>query len=148
MRAVKEDKTPPGARCDMTKPAKYRRPSLLQNAQGIKVADEPVLNRILETMKEKGVNQQDVTQYLGLGNGAFTKWKYDNGKSYLKHLNRIAEYLGVSRTYLLQGINEVVKDEKLSQKEQKLVEVFRELKKAEQDMFLRQIIGFRMTSEQ
>ena len=106
------------------------------------VADEPVLNRILETMKEKGVNQQDV------GNGAFTKWKYDNGKSYLKHLNRIAEYLGVSRTYLLQGINEVVKDEKLSQKEQKLVEVFRELKKAEQDMFLRQIIGFRMTSEQ
>ena len=37
------------------------------------VADEPVLNRILETMKEKGVNQQDVTQYLGLGNGAFTK---------------------------------------------------------------------------
>ena len=49
---------------------------------------------------------------------------------------------------MLQGINEVVKDEKLSQKEQKLVEVFRELKKAEQDMFLRQIIGFRMTSEQ
>jgi hypothetical protein len=36
MRAVKEDKTPPGARCDMTKPAKYRRPSLSKNAQGIK----------------------------------------------------------------------------------------------------------------
>ena len=66
----------------------------------------------------------------------------------MKHLNKIAEYLGVSRTYLLKGINEVVKDEKLSQKEQKLVEAFRELKKVEQDMFLRQIIGFRMTSEQ
>jgi transcriptional regulator with XRE-family HTH domain len=112
------------------------------------VADEPVLNRILETMKEKGVNQQDVAQYLGLGNGAFTKWKYDNGKSYMKHLNRIAEYLGVSRTYLLKGINEVVKDEKLSEKEKRLVEVFRELKISEQDMFLRQIIGYRMTSEQ
>jgi len=66
----------------------------------------------------------------------------------MKKLNKIAEYLGVSRTYLLKGINEVVKDEKLSQKEQKLVEAFRELKKVEQDMFLRQIIGFRMTSEQ
>ena len=112
------------------------------------VVDEPVLNRILDTMKEKGVNQQEVSQYLGLGNGVFTKWKYDNGKSYMKHLNKIAEYLGVSRTYLLNGINEVEKDEELTQKEQKLVEAFRELKKAEQDMFLRQIIGFQMTSEQ
>ena len=112
------------------------------------VVDEPVLNRILETMKEKGVSQQDVAQYLGLGNGAFTKWKYDNGKSYMKHLNGIADYLGVSRTYLLKGVNEVENDEKLSQKEQKLVEVLRELKKAEQDMFLRQIIGFRMMAEQ
>ena len=112
------------------------------------VVDEPVLNRILETMKEKGVNQQEVSRYLGLGNGVFTKWKYDNGKSYMKHLNKIAEYLGVSRTYLLKGINEVEKDEELTQKEQKLVEAFRELKKAEQDMFLRQIIGFQMTSEQ
>ncbi len=112
------------------------------------VVDEPVLNRILETMKEKGVSQQDVAQYLGLGNGAFTKWKYDNGKSYMKHLNGIADYLGVSRTYLLKGVNEVENDEKLSQKEQKLVEAFRELKKVEQDMFLRQIIGFRMMAEQ
>ena len=112
------------------------------------VVDEPVLNRILETMKEKGANQQDVAQYLGLGNGTFTKWKYDNGKSYMKHLNKIAEYLGASRTYFLKGTNEVEKDEKLSQKEQKLIEVFRELKLVEQDMFLRQIIGFRMTSEQ
>ena len=54
----------------------------------------------------------------------------------------------VSRTYFLKGTNEVEKDEKLSQKEQKLIEVFRELKLVEQDMFLRQIIGFRMTSEQ
>ena len=112
-----------------------------------KVTDEPVLNRILTTMKEKGVNQQEVAQYLGLGNGTFTKWKYDNGKSYLKHLNKIAEYLGVSKTYLLEGINEVTNDEKLSQKEQKLLEIFRNLKIAEQDMFLRQIIGFSMISD-
>lgn len=112
-----------------------------------KLADEPVLNRIMETMKEKGVTQQDVLQYLGLANSAFTRWKYDNGTSYMKYLGRIADYLCVPRTYLLKGIYEVANYEDLSQKEQKLVETFRELEKAEQDMFLRQIIGFRMTSE-
>lgn len=111
------------------------------------VVDEPVLNRILATMKEKGVNQQDVARYLGLGNETFTRWKYENGKSYIKYLAQIAEYLGVSRKYLLEGITEVSENEKLTEKERKLLETFRGLKKTEQDMFLRQIIGFSMTAE-
>lgn len=112
-----------------------------------KVIDEPVLNRILATMQEKGVNQQDVSRYLGLGNETFTRWKYENGKSYIKYLAQIAEYLGVSRKYLLEGIAEVSEDEKLTEKERKLLETFRGLKKTEQDMFLRQLIGFTMTAE-
>ena len=112
-----------------------------------KVIDEPVLNRILATMQEKGVNQQDVSSYLGLGNETFTRWKYENGKSYIKYLAQIAEYLGVSRKYLLEGITEVSEDEKLTEKERKLLETFRGLKKTEQDMFLRQLIGFTMTAE-
>ena len=106
------------------------------------VVDDPVLGRILTTMEEKGVNQQDVTKHLGLGNGAFTRWKYNNGKSYLQYLSRIAEYLGVSREYLLSGKEEILENEKLSKNEQKLVETFRNLKKIEQEMFLRQLIGF------
>ena len=98
-----------------------------------KVIDEPVLNRILATMQEKGVNQQDVSSYLGLGNETFTRWKYENGKSYIKYLAQIAEYLGVSRKYLLEGIAEVSEDEKLTEKERKLLETFRGLKKTEQD---------------
>ena len=112
-----------------------------------KVTDEPVLNRILATMQEKGVNQQDVAHHLGLGNETFTRWKYENGKSYLKYLSKIAEYLGVSRKYLLEGISEVGEEEKLTVKEQKLLKTFRALTKPEQDMFLRQIIGFTMTVE-
>ena len=111
-----------------------------------KVIDEPVLNRILATMQEKGVNQQDVARHLGLGNETFTRWKYENGKSYIKYLGKIAEYLGVSRKYLLDGTVEISEDEKLTEKERKLLETFRELKKAEQDMFLRQIVGFAMTT--
>ena len=106
------------------------------------VVDDPVLRRILTTMEEKGVNQQDVTKHLGLGNGAFTRWKYNNGKSYMQYLNRIAEFLGVSREYLLSGKEEIVENEKLSSNEKKLLEAFRNLKKIEQDIFLRQLIGF------
>lgn len=110
------------------------------------VTDDPVLGRILTTMEKKGVNQQDVTRHLGLGNGAFTRWKYNNGKSYLQYLTRIADYLGVSRDYLLLGKEEIVENEKLSNNEQKLLETFRNLKKIEQDMFLRLLIGFISTS--
>ncbi len=111
------------------------------------VVDDPVLGRILSTMEEKGVNQQEVTKHLGLGNGAFTRWKYNNGKSYLQYLGRIAEFLGVSRDYLLTGIEEIVENEKLSKNEQKLLEAFRNLKKIEQEIFLRQLIGFSTVSD-
>ena len=110
------------------------------------IVNDPVLERILATMEEKGVNQQDVTKHLGLGNGAFTRWKYNNGKSYLQYLSRIAEFLGVSRDYLLSGKEEILENEKLSKNEQKLLETFRNLKKVEQEMFLRQLIGFSITS--
>ena len=111
------------------------------------IVNDPVLGRILATMEKKGVNQQDVTKHLGLGNGAFTRWKYNNGKSYLQYLTRIAEYLGVSRDYLLSGKEEIVENEQLSKNEQILLETFRNLKKIEHDMFLRQLIGFSLTSE-
>ena len=111
------------------------------------IVNDPVLGRILATMEKKGVNQQDVTKHLGLGNGAFTRWKYNNGKSYLQYLTRIAEYLGVSRDYLLYGKEENGENEQLSKSEQILLETFRNLKKIEQDMFLRQLIGFSLTSE-
>ena len=112
-----------------------------------KVTNDPIIGRILATMEEKGVNQQEVTQHLGLGNGAFTRWKYNNGKSYMQYLSRIADYLGVSRNYLLKGINEVNEDEKLSDKEQTLLELFRNLKIVEQDIFLRQLIGYTKLTE-
>ena len=106
------------------------------------VVDDPVLRRILATMEEKGVNQQEVTKHLGLGNGAFTRWKYNNGKSYLQYLSRIADFLGVSREYLLSGKEEILENERLSKNEKKLLETFRNLKKIEQEIFLRQLIGF------
>ena len=63
-----------------------------------KVIDEPVLNRILATMQEKGVNQQDVARYLGLGNETFTRWKYENGKSSITEYNEARTRLAKARS--------------------------------------------------
>ena len=46
------------------------------------LTDDPVLLRILELLKEKGNTEKDMVEYLGLGNGAFTHWKYENQKSF------------------------------------------------------------------
>ena len=42
-------------------------------------------------------------KYLGLETSIFTLWRYVNGKSYMKHIDKISEYLGVNVNYLLYG---------------------------------------------
>jgi transcriptional regulator with XRE-family HTH domain len=62
-----------------------------------------ILNRILETMKKRGVRQKEMTQHLGITEPAFTRWKYAGSSSYLKYIDSIAEYLNVPSDYLLYG---------------------------------------------
>ena len=57
---------------------------------------------------EQGKTEKDLVMYLGLGNGAFTHWKYENQKSFMIHINQIADFLGVSPNYLLRGIDEPI----------------------------------------
>lgn len=40
-------------------------------------------------------------EYLGLGKTAFTGWKNGDNASYKKHIDKIAEFFGVSTDYLL-----------------------------------------------
>lgn len=59
------------------------------------------LNKILEELRKQKKTQKDLTDYLGLQKNAFSNWKHGNNTSYLKHLPKIADYLGVSIDYLL-----------------------------------------------
>ena len=59
------------------------------------------LTKILETMKEQRVSQQEICQYLNLTKQTFSDWKSGKSESYLKYLPQIAEYLDVSVDYLL-----------------------------------------------
>lgn len=60
-----------------------------------------VLSNILQLMKEKNIEQKELSDHLGLSKNTVTGWKNGNNKSYKKHLPKIAEFLGVSVDYLL-----------------------------------------------
>jgi len=60
-----------------------------------------ILDRIMSIMEVEKISQKQLTDYLGLQNTAFTKWKAGSNNSYIKHLPEIAELLHVSVDYLL-----------------------------------------------
>lgn len=71
------------------------------------------LDKIKELLEKKGLKQKDLTDFLGLSKNAFTNWNNGNNNSYIKHLPKIAEFLGVSVDYLV-GNEEQSDNEKLS----------------------------------
>lgn len=60
-----------------------------------------VLDRISNLLKEQGKKQKDLTDYLGVSKNIFTNWKAGASKSYLKYIDKIAEFFDVSADYLL-----------------------------------------------
>ena len=56
---------------------------------------------ILNLLKEQHKQQKELTQFLGIGEGAIADWKKGKTKSYKKHIDKIAEFFNVSTDYLL-----------------------------------------------
>ncbi len=76
---------------------------LLYNLEVTKMC---TLYKIIELLDNKGLKQKDLTDFLGLSKNAFTNWKNGNNNSYMKHLPKIAEFLGVSVDYLVGNENQ------------------------------------------
>ena len=60
------------------------------------------LQKIIDLLKEKGLSQKALTDYLGLQKGAFTAWKNGTSSSYLKYIPQISEFLGVTSDSLIR----------------------------------------------
>ena len=67
-----------------------------------------ILDRIIKTMKEKGVSQKQLCEYIGVSKQAFTEWKGGRNESYKKYLPQIAEFLNCSVDYLLGRTDEPI----------------------------------------
>ena len=104
-----------------------------------KMTKDPVLLRILESLNEQGKTEKDLVMYLGLGNGAFTHWKYENQKSFMIHINQIADFLGVSPNYLLRGIEEEDGIETMSKAEKNMIKMYRKLNHDKQSLIKKTI---------
>ena len=68
--------------------------------------EDPVIDRIEELLKLHKKTKKDLLAFLGLESSMFTKWRYEGGKSYMKYIVDISNYLHVSVEYLLNGISE------------------------------------------
>ena len=66
-------------------------------------SDNPVIDRIEETLKLRKKTKKELLEYLGLNTSTFTMWRYANGKSYTKYIDKISDFLQVSIDYLLYG---------------------------------------------
>ena len=91
------------------------------------ISKEPVLERIMDQLSSQRRSEKDLTDYLGLANGTFTKWKYKNGRSYFKYIREIADYLDVTPGYLLHGQDDELTYETLSGNETRLLTMYRKL---------------------
>ena len=59
------------------------------------------LDKILFLLKKQGKKQIELCEFIGVKKNAFTSWKAGVNHSYKKHIDKIAEFLGVSTDYLL-----------------------------------------------
>lgn len=63
------------------------------------------IDKILILLKEQKKTQKDLTDFLDISKGVFTDWKSGKNSSYKKHIDKIAEFFGVSTDYLLCRTN-------------------------------------------
>lgn len=101
---------------------------------------DPVVQRIMDAAKQKGLDQKTLAFEIGVRPQAITEWKKGVTSSYTKYLPQIAETLGVSVEYLLNGTKEKSETQPgsgLSEGEQLLISLFRMLSQEDKDAVLR-----------
>ena len=106
-------------------------------------SDEPVLERITSLLREQGKTDKELTEYLGITNGMFSKWRHNNSRSYFKYTTKIAEFLGVTSSYLLNGSEDIMQGD-LTGQELRLLKTYRELEPDSRDTLMEVVDRFRV----
>lgn len=59
------------------------------------------LDKILELIEKNNIEQQQFTSAIGIRKQSVSEWKNGTTKTYMKHIDKIANYFNVSTDYLL-----------------------------------------------
>lgn len=101
------------------------------------VTDDPVMLRIIEQLEEQGKTEKGLIEFLGLTSNMFTVWKYGDSKSYMKRIDKIAEYLGLTKEYLLNGRDSGSIENILTGTEIRILTMYRSMRSEEQEIFIK-----------
>lgn len=58
-----------------------------------------IFDKIETALNFCGVEQKDLTDYLGINKSAYSRWKNGKSKSYIKYIDKIAEFLLIPVSY-------------------------------------------------
>lgn len=92
------------------------------------------LHKIMELMWQQGITEADFCNAAGINKSAVTDWKKGKTKSYLKHIDKIADVLGVTKNYLLTDEKEKTApdEQSLSDKQKQVLRLAKKL--SDEDM--------------
>ena len=72
------------------------------------------IDKIKMLLKEKGLDQKDLTSYLGITKSVFSAWNKGTSTSYTKYYNEIADFFGVPVSAIVDDETAMVIDQALS----------------------------------
>lgn len=89
-----------------------------------------ISERIFLVLKERGIKQHELAEYLNVSPSLITKWKTSNYMPPVKAINEICDFLDVPVEYILSGkgtadTSEQVISQELSEDENELLAVYR-----------------------
>lgn len=99
-------------------------------------------NRIVQLCKGQKITVKELEKALGFSNGAISHWKTSIPKA--DKVLSVADFFNVSVKYLLSGEEEkpaAPEGNGLSEKEQRIIDLFRQLSEFQQDFLIAQIQG-------
>lgn len=90
---------------------------------------DPVVLKIIHELRVQGKTSKELELAIGLRNGALTRWKYSDTKSYLKYIDVIADFLNMSTNELTNGTVESRKPlrQEITAAEMQVIELYRKV---------------------
>lgn len=98
--------------------------------------------RVLKILEQKGLKQSDLALYLGTKPSTVNGWKNENRNPSCEYILPICEFLGITTDYLLTGKEPNNTNDKLSDDETNLIELYRKLPNEDKREFIGELRGY------
>jgi repressor LexA len=83
--------------------------------------------RIIQILKDRGIQQIELARYLGASQSTVNGWNLKNRNPTSEYIMPICEFLKITPTYLLTGVEDDESDYTSSNDERKLLKYYRQL---------------------